>query len=305
MQSGYASNAHLGTPVVPELKQMSRQAKSLQNSVAQKVFDATMATPDMSMNERKSVFRVAALGLQGPSLTVEPRGGFSTGNMTHTRIGASVASDGVEASIRQFPTYFTGDAPRKTVGPTTHTTADNPVFREFDGKVRSGIGSMSIARMDDEIRIGNAKREEHRARLLGSTAVVQEEKEKEKENGTVTPIQQVKTAPTPLPVWKRVPVVTPTRVLVAPPPPTPEIETPEALTASSQQHTSLTAVARSSYPEAMSTEVLLASKNEDTQHDFFGVNKQSLFIASAFSAVVLLLIVVIIIQGSQKAHLHG
>lgn len=167
MQAGHQHFPHLGTPVVPELARPSPQARAVQNSLAQKIFDTTMANPTVGMNERNSVFRRAALGLEGMRLTHAPNGGFSRGP-SHTVIGAS--PDGLDASVRPFPTYFSGDVPKKWVGPTSDlTTPGNTVFREHDGKTRSGIGSMSVARMDAEIKLGEQKRQEHlRYNMLAS-----------------------------------------------------------------------------------------------------------------------------------------
>ena len=294
LQAGHTFMPHLGTSVHPSLKQSSDQVKKVQASTAQRIFDTTMALPDMGMNERKAAFRVAATGLQGPKLTSEPRGGFTSSKfLTHTRIGASVSSDGLEASVRPFETYFSGDAPTKFVGPTTqHTTLENPVYQtpEEGGKVRSKIGSMSLARMDAEIQAGEKKRQEHYKKLFPARS--------NDENEDVSPqkpppVLLMSSLAQPLPQWRRLP------------------STPDTPTAS-MTGTALTAIASSQLPQVINQDECLEGKafvnvnaiTSKHDNDRFGfgmnMNRQSVVISTAFSAVVLVLIIVIIVQSTAR-----
>ena len=296
LQAGHTSMPHLGTSVHPSLKQSSDQVKKVQASTAQRIFDTTMASPDMGMNERKAAFRVAATGLQGPKLTSEPQGGFtqmSSKYTTHTRIGASASSDGLEASVRPFETYFSGDAPRKTVGPTTqHTTLENPVYQTENGKVRSSIGSMSLARMDAEIQAGENKRRQHYEKLFPSNP---DTLQTPRQTPVLSQIQ-IQTPPVPvasslaqpLPRWKQVPV--------------PNKPSGTVLTAIHQSANRAEHVLEEKQECLVENVYEKTLSNESKAPDFFGLgmNKQSLVISSAFSAIVVVLIIVIIVQSTTR-----
>ena len=320
LQTGYAAHAHLGTPVAPELKRASEKVQALKNSTAQKLFEATMATPDMSMNDRKA-FRVAPTVLQGPNLTNTPRGGFTSADfLPRTVIGASATSDGLEASVRQFPVYFKGDVLKKTIGPTKqHTYAGNAVYQEgYDGKTRSGIGSMSIARMDEEIKAGNKKREAHYAKLFSIDKSNEENAPiPVSESSLVLEKEKVHRQP---PVSPSILTAIPTFKRLQSAPAIPEDSAPwkmPPLAPRPQSMTSLASVSveprREQVPETefesvtVKTDVALVESvmpvrdPSRTNDQFYGINKQSLVIATAFSAIVLLLIIVIIIQGSPKS----
>lgn len=168
MQTGL-SPSNLGTPVTADLKVTSPAAQRVQNSLSQQIFDNTMKMADIGMNEKRSIYKQGALGLQGMVLSKAPNGGFSKTGPEQIVIGAS--HEGIESQSRVTPTFFSGDAGRTVVGPPATTTLGNEVYRQYDGKTRDARGAMSIQRVEEEKRISDARRADTYNALLNENPV--------------------------------------------------------------------------------------------------------------------------------------
>ncbi len=226
MQAGFDPKlAHLGTPVSVPLP--SARGLAVKNSLANEIFLNSMQYPDMSVNEKKIVFREQAPMLQGMQLTHVPTGGFPN-RQPSIIIGAG--PDGIEYNTR-MPTLFTQPSvpdKRMLVMPDRPLTGENggeTVFREPDNKLRSAHGAMSVKRAAQEAASGLRRQVRSKTQLFNEAFTPEEnmaafgtpfapdlEEEPEQEErappvlavprppprATPTPVQQVPT-PTPRP----------------------------------------------------------------------------------------------------------
>lgn len=166
LQAGYNPGAaHLGTPLPPSARAQYGPPKT-QGTLAQAIFDNASQYPDMAVSERAITFRQTPTVLQGMQLSRVPNGGFPE-SRPHILIGAG--PDGIEYNTR-LPTMFTRPLSADKwadVGPTTPLTAerpgDEPLYREFDGKVRRPRGEMSLKRWDQENASAAKKQQRLRA----------------------------------------------------------------------------------------------------------------------------------------------
>jgi len=146
------------------------------NPVSEAVFNYTMQTPGIGMNERLSQFRNAPPRLQGMNLSTPPTGGFS---LTRPSIIVGADASGAQFNTRMPPVFAVPELHDKRVlvgsaDPLTHIetetdetgTGRHPsqsVYRRADFKFRHPSGASTVARTQQEAARAAKKYNPHRA----------------------------------------------------------------------------------------------------------------------------------------------
>lgn len=206
MQAGFDPKlAHLGTPVAAPLP--SARGLAVKNSLANEIFLNSLQYPDMSVNEKKIVFREQAPMLQGMQLTHVPTGGFP---LRQPSIIIGAGPDGIEYNTR-MPTLFTQPSvpdKRMLVMPDRPLTGENggeTVYREPDNKMRNAHGAMSVKRAAQEAASGKRHLQRSREQLFNEAFTPEENAA----YGALAAMQNSAVDPTPALVPTPTPTTTP------------------------------------------------------------------------------------------------